>query len=112
MNNTTRIGALRHVGILAATLSAVALAAFADTARAASVTLQAGAGGQSNEIIQEAMLVQESGNNNYGGRDNFEVGVLGNGRVRTTVMRFDVPTQRLVCTWEASHNSLRSTPFR
>lgn len=40
--------------------------------------------------IQDAMLVQESLNDNYGGRDNFEVGVLGNGQVRTTVMRFDV----------------------
>ena len=40
--------------------------------------------------IEDAMLVQEEPNDNWGGRTNFEVGVIGNGRVRTTVMRFDV----------------------
>lgn len=69
---------------------AIAMLSLAALAPAATVTLQAGANGQSSEIIQESMLAQNFGNNNYGGRADFEVGVAGNGQVRTAVMRFDV----------------------
>ena len=72
------------------TSAAVIAAASVSTAMADTVTLQAGVGGQPGDVIEEAMLVQESSNDNFGGRTDFEVGVPGNSAVRTTVMRFDV----------------------
>jgi len=71
-------------------MAAIVLVAGAAPASASTVTLQAGVGGQPSEIIQEAMTVQQNVNDNFGGRGNIEVGVLNNGGVRTTVMRFDV----------------------
>lgn len=59
-------------------------------AHGAIITLQAGASGQPADIIEEAMLVQPNANDNFGGRVDFEAGVIGNGQVRTAPMRFNV----------------------
>ena len=40
--------------------------------------------------VRDTSLVQESPNNNYGGRDTLQVGLLGSGKVRLGLTRFDV----------------------
>lgn len=42
------------------------------------------------QSVQDTSLVQEAPNNNYGGRSTFSVGVLGNGKVRSGLLRFDL----------------------
>jgi len=62
------------------------------SSQGAIVTLQAGAGGQPAEIIQEAMLIQPNPNDNFGGRGSFEAGEDWDPShwSRMSVMRFNV----------------------
>lgn len=72
-------------------VTALALSAHLITSSGAEeIVLKAGADGLADHLVEEAMLVQDARSDNFGGRSNFEVGVLDHGKVRTTVMRFHV----------------------
>lgn len=85
--------------IMMALLSAVAVFAISPAASAATITFQEGAHVVSSDGkidianytgTRDTSLVQESSNNNYGGRTTILVGVLGSGRVRGGLVGFDV----------------------
>jgi hypothetical protein len=77
----------------------LAILGFASPAPAATVTFKDGSTVLSSDGLiditnyqgtEDASLVQESANNNYGGRNEILLGPLGGGKQRAGVIRFDV----------------------